>query len=174
MTNLNISKKEEKYINNLLSENQELITETIEEIKIEGRSTLLPFLIELLYASKNEEVKKQIYNLLCELKQTDSIPVILEAIKNEKYAPIQEVLIRTCWENGLNYIPYISTFVDIVINGEFMNAFEAFTVIENMEGTISPNLVDELVALLKQSIDKTSIEKKTLLFDLIQILPSIK
>jgi hypothetical protein len=174
MTNLNLSKKEENYIKNLLSENQEIVAETIEEIKIEGRSTLLPHLIDLLLSSNDEAVKKQLYNLFCELKQPDSIPVLIDAIKNEKYAPIQDVLIRTCWENGLDYTPYLSILVDIVINGEFMNAFEAFTVIENMEGTIQPELIEEQISIVKAAIPGATVEKEPLMADLIQILPAIK
>jgi len=165
-----MTKKEEKYISNLNSGNQQVISETIEEIREEGNPVLLPYLINLLNESKNEEVNKQVYSLLCELKQTASIPILLEAIINEKYVGIQETLLRICWENGLDYSPYISTFVGIVINGNFMNAFEAFTIIENMEGVFAKEELEKLIEKLTFSLAESTSEKKSLITDLIKLL----
>lgn len=165
-----MTKKEEKYISNLTSGNEQLISDTLEEIREEGNSTLLPYLIDLLNDTKNEEVNKLVYGLLCELKQTSSIPVIIEAINNEKYIGIQETLLRICWENGLDYSPYLSTFIDIVINGDFMNAFEAFTIIENMEGIFHKDETVKLIEKLSLSIEGSSAEKRTLIADLIKLL----
>jgi hypothetical protein len=164
-----MSKKEEKYISNLLSDNQELITETFEQIREEGNTAVLPYLFDLLASSLGEGIKKEIYKLLCELKQTGAVPILIEAITNEKYAGIQEQLIRICWENGLDYSPYLSTFVDIVINGNFINAFEAFTVIENMEGTFDNEMLKGLIAKLETSIDTSPIENRIFITDIIKM-----
>jgi hypothetical protein len=164
-----MSKKEEKYISNLLSDNQELISETFEQIREEGNTAVLPYLFDLLTSPKSEGIKKEIYKLLCELKQTGSVPILIEAITNEKYTGIQEQLIRICWENGLDYSPYLSTFVDIVINGNFINAFEAFTVIENMEGTFDNEMLKGLIAKLVASIDTSPIEKRIFITDIIKM-----
>jgi hypothetical protein len=174
MSEIKISKKDERLINNLLSKNQQVVIDTLEEIREDGTITLLPFLIDLLNSTKNEEISKQLYALLCELKQTGSTAIILDAINNEKYAGIQETLLRICWENGLDYTPYLSTFVNIVIHGDFMNSFEAFTVIENMEGTLSPEIAQSMVDQLQSALSEASIEKKSLIFDLIRIIPAIK
>lgn len=174
MSEIKISKKDERIINNLLSKNQQVVIDTLDEIREDGTITLLPFLIDLLNASKDEEISKHVYALLCELKQTGSIAIIIDAINNEKYAGIQETLIRTCWENGLDYTPYLSTFVNIVIHGNFMNSFEAFTVIENMEGTLNPEMAEKMVDQLQLALPVATIEKKSLIFDLIRIIPAIK
>lgn len=165
-----MSKKEEKYIDNLLSGDQELINSTVEQIKEEGNIALVPFLIDLLNTSSDEAVTKIVYGVLCELKQTASIPLLIGAISDEKYSSIQDTLIRICWENGLDYSPYLSTFVDIVINGSFMNAFEAFTVIENLEVLPPTEETKALVERLETSFTKATDDKKNLLEDLIKIL----
>jgi len=82
---MNFSKKEEQYINDLLSSDQQIVIETLEEIKFSGSSKLLPFLIELLHSTNDDEVKSMTYKTLSELKQSDSIPVIMEAIQNLQY-----------------------------------------------------------------------------------------
>lgn len=165
-----MTKKDEKYISNLRSGNQQLITETFEQIREEGSTSLLPYLFDLLNTSLNEEIKKQVYSVLCELKRTESVPILMEAITSEKYSGIQELLLKVCWENGLDYTPYLSTFVDIVIKGSFMNAFEAFTVIENMEGPFNTEETKRITDKLTLLIEEMTNEKKSLVLDLIKIL----
>jgi hypothetical protein len=171
---MNFSKVEEQYINNLLSSNLQLQTETIEEIRISGNSKLLPFLIELLHVPRNEEIKMQVYGILSELKHSDSIPILIDAILNEKYSMEQEMLIRSCWENGLDFTPYISVFVEIVISGNYMTAFEAFTVIENLEGTISEVEVKSLISLLHNGLSDAKNERKVLIQELIHFIPKLQ
>jgi hypothetical protein len=170
---MDFSKTEEQHINNLLSYNPQLVIATLEEIKFSGNSKLLPFLIELLHVSKNEEVKTQVYNILAELKHSDSIPLLIEAIQNGKYKNEQEMLIRSCWENGLDFTPFISVFVELVIKGDYMTAFEAFTVIENLEGNITNELSAYLLSMLKHGLDGAVNERKVLIFELIQFIPKL-
>jgi hypothetical protein len=64
-----------------------------------------------------------------------SVPIIVEAIMNKEYSSIQEMLLRACWENGLDYSKYLPTFVNCY-SWKFYECIEAFTVIENMEQAI--------------------------------------
>jgi hypothetical protein len=171
---MNFSKVEEQYINNLLSSNQQLQSETLEEIRISGSSKLLPFLIDLLHVSKSEDIRVQVYGILSELKHSDSIPILMDAIQNEKYGSEQEMLIRSCWENGLDFTPYISVFVEIVIHGDYMTAFEAFTVIENLEGSISKEEIEKLISLLQNGLSNALNERKVLIQELIQFIPKLQ
>jgi hypothetical protein len=171
---MNFSEQEEQYINNLLSSDQQIIIETLEEIKYSGSSKLLPFLIELLHVTNNEIVKSQVYKILSELKHSDSVPIIMEAILNEKYIPEQEMLIRTCWENGLDFTHYISVFVELVVQGNYMTAFEAFTVIENLEGCISDDEAEKMLSILENGLSGALKERKVLIQDLIHFIPKLK
>jgi len=170
---MNFSKKEEQYINDLLSSDQQIVIETLEEIKFSGSSKLLPFLIELLHSTNDDEVKSMTYKILSELKQSDSIPVIMEAIQNEKYFNEQEMLIRSCWENGLDFTPYLSVFADLVVHGNYMTAFEAFTVIENLDGHISNTEAENLLSKLQLGLDGAINERKVLIAELIQFIPGL-
>jgi len=166
---LEMNKKEENYIIQLLSGDEQTVNKAFEEIKVEGTVTLLPSLIGILNETSDSGLKKQIYNLLCELKQIGCVPILVEAITNAKYSAIQDTLIRSCWENGLDYCSYLPEFVDIVIEGEFINAFEAFTVIENMEGTFENKMLREIISKLEASVENSSIEKRSLIADIIKM-----
>ena len=89
-----------------------IVLATIKKISESGNSAYLVPLLDLLSKTSSEDVKKRLKLLLAELKHTDAIPVIIDAIQDEKYKKIQKELVSSCWENGLDFSNHISIFVD--------------------------------------------------------------
>jgi len=166
--------QKKKVLNNLQSEDSLLVIKTIKELRETGNSSYIPVLIELLHSTDNPEIKQKIIRLLGELKYSDAIPRIVDAIQDKKYASELKELVSVCWENGLDFSQYLSLFVDLVIESEFMVAFEAFTVIENMSGKIDDAYKAEQVEKIKAAMATAPAEKMSLLEDLEKIIPEIR
>lgn len=149
------------------------VIETIEELRVAGKASDIPILLEMLHLSQNAEIKSRIIALFSNLKESDAIPLIVEAIQNQKYAPEMKELVSCCWENGLDYSKYLSLFVDLLIEGDFLVAFEAYTVITNMTTTIDQEIIDQEIEKLDQAMRSSSDEKKALMLDVVDFLPSI-
>jgi hypothetical protein len=149
------------------------VIETLEELRFSGKVSDIPLLIELLHLSNNPEIKSKITQLFANLKESDSIPLIVEAIQNQKYSPELKELVSSCWENGLDYSNYLSLFVDLLIDNEFLVAFEAYTVIMNMVTQIDQKKLDVEIEKLDKAMTNASEEKKVLILDVIDFLPSI-
>ncbi len=149
------------------------VIEALEELCVSGKTSDFPVLVEILHQSQNPEIRAKITGLFANLKEKDTVPLMIEAIQNKKYAPELKQLVSSCWENGLNYTNYLSLFVDILILHDFLVAFEAYTVIMNMETTIDQAKIDQEIEKLDQAIHTTSDEKKALMLDVIDFLPSI-
>lgn len=118
---------------NLHSGNEEKILNAVQELRNSGSSVYIPVLAELLLNTGFDEVRKSIISLLGDLKDKDSIPAIIGAIENQNLFAIRKELITACWKNGLDYSPYLSLWVTLVIENDMDIAFEAFTVIENLD-----------------------------------------
>lgn len=157
----------------LESANSLKVIETIEELRASGRATDIPLLVELLHLTQNPEIKTKITDLFANLKESNAIPQIVEAIQNQKYAPELKELIACCWENGLDYSNYLSLFVGLMIDNEFEIAFEAYTVIMNLETRIDQKIIDQEIDLLEQALSSASEQKRQLMLDVIDFLPSI-
>lgn len=149
------------------------VIETIEELRSSGRATDIPLLVELLHLTQNPEIKSKITGLFANLKESNTIPLIIEAIQNQKYAPELKELIACCWENGLDYSNYLSLFVSLMIDNEFTIAFEAYTVIMNFENKIDQHIIDHEIELLEEALSGASDQKKQIMLDVIDFLPSI-
>ena len=149
------------------------VIETLEELRVSGKVTDIPLLIELLHLSSDSEIKAKITDLFANLKESDAIPLIVEAIQNQKYAPELKELVASCWENGLDYSNYLTLFVDLLIDSEFLVAFEAYTVIVNMTAKIDQVKIDVEIDRLEEAMKIATDQKKALMLDVIDFLPSI-
>ncbi len=160
-------------LNGLQSADSLKVIETLEELRISGKVSDIPMLIELLHLTQNPEIKSKITALFANLKESDAIPLITEAIQNQKYAPELKELVSSCWENGLDYSSYIAVFVDLLIQSDFRIAFEAYTVIMNIENRIDQAKIDLEINRLEKALPNTEEHKKQLILDVIDFLPSI-
>jgi len=173
MTNEQTSHTHKNILEGLQSADSIKVIETLEELRVSGKVSDIPFLIELLHLTQNPEIKSKIADLFANLKESDAIPLIIEAIQNQKYAPELKELVASCWENGLDYSNYLTLFVDLLIDSEFLIAFEAYTVIVNMTTTIDQGKIDVEIDRLEEAMKTVIDEKKALILDVIDFLPSI-
>lgn len=174
MTHEHIHSDEHRNIlKGLESANSLKVIETIEELRVSGRATDIPLLVELLHLTQNPEIKTKITDLFANLKESNTIPLIVEAIQNQKYAPELKELVACCWENGLDYSNYLNLFVGLMIDNEFEVAFEAYTVIMNLENKIDQRIIDQEIDLMEKALPLASEQKRQLMLDVIDFLPSI-
>jgi len=170
---MSIDVQSKEILTNLKSADTDSLLETIGQIRKSGNSIVLGELIALLHQTEAVEIKKNILNLLSELKDKPSAHALINAIKSEKYVNERAELIACCWQNGLNYNEYLPFFIDLVINEEFLIAFEAFTVIENMTGRIEDVIIDNEVIKLNEALVNSSEQKAYLLNGLLAIIRDI-
>ncbi|RKD88448.1 HEAT repeat domain-containing protein [Mangrovibacterium diazotrophicum] len=174
MTKEDSAKINQDTITNLQSSNAELVNETINQLSESGNSAYLPFLFELLHSTSNDEIKRRIARLLAELKHSDAIPLIIEAIKNKAYTKELQYLVSACWENGMDYSEHLSLFIDLMIQHEFMIAFEAHTVITNMTGKISAATCEQESTKIKNALTQVSEENRQMLEEVLEFLPLLE
>ena len=173
MTSDHIHKDHDTILKGLQSADAEKVIESLEALRVEGSTSDIPILLEMLHLSQDKEIRSKILSLFANLKDKDSIPLLIDAIQNERYVPELKELVSCCWENGLDFSPYLTIFVDLLIKGDFLVAFEAYTVITNMETPIDLAKIDREIEKLDMAMYGTTDEKKVLILDVIDFLPSI-
>jgi hypothetical protein len=170
---MGIDIKSKEILSKLKSTDSVIVLETIAKVRVSGSSFLLGEMIELLHDTENPEIKKSLLNLLSELKDKESVNVLIAAIKNEKYSKECKDLVACCWQNGLIYNEHLPFFIDLVINEEFLVAFEAFTVIENMYGRIEDEVIEGEILKVNNSLKSASEQKAYLLNGLLTIIQDV-
>lgn len=160
-------------IKDLQSPKTETVINTLNFIATEGNKELLSEVILLLQQTNNKKIQEEIIKILENLKDQKSVPTLIEAINDEKYIHELSILVSACWKNGLNYEDYVETFVNIFIDKNFQMAFDAFTVIDNMDN-IKENNANRCLIKLGNAIENISIDKRPLFSELINIIKNKK
>lgn len=174
MTTGQSNKLNDAILRNLESKNTELVNQTLTELAESGNSAYIPYLIGLLHSTQNQEIKKRVSSFLAELKHRDAIPMLIDAIRDERYAGELHILVSACWENGLNYTEHLPLFIDLMLERDFMVAFEAHTVITNMTGKISAEWCREETRKITQALPSLGVDKRGLLEEILNFLPALE
>ena len=117
----------------LFSQNSDTAIPAIQSLKESGNKNYLPLLFELLTTNPDNEVETEVLKLLGSIKDKETIPVFIAALQDQKFATIRKNIVSVCWQNGMDFSEFFEVFTDLIINEEWDVAFEAFTVIENLE-----------------------------------------
>lgn len=144
--------------------------EAITDIRENGSLLVLPAVIDLLSSSKNQDLTEAIVGLLQDVKEQSAAGYFVAAMKDPRYASILPVLVECCWENGLNFSADLRFFVDMVVHSEFKLAFDAFTILENMEHTYSEEVRMAEIIHIKDCLMDVDHDRKLLLASLIDVL----
>lgn len=147
-----------------------LVIESIEKLRAKGNINNLPAILDYLIAPSQPEIEKALYNFIFDIKDAKAVEPIIAAIQNEKYLPIQKKLIEMCWQSSLKFANHIGLFVDLLIKGDFEIAFEALTVIENMEESLDPKSKEQEMSKLKNAIPTVSEDRKGWLHEAFHII----
>lgn len=160
-------------IKNLKSEKTSIILETLKFISHEGNKGIIGKVIELLDASTDTLIRDEIIKIIENLRDQECVPSIIKAIENKGYTDILSILVSSSWKNSLDFSEYADVFTDIFIKSEFQLAFDAFTVIDNLE-FISSRIADSCLLRLENAVEDIKDDKKPLYFELINIIENKK
>lgn len=118
---------------NLFSPKTEVVLEALKQVKSFGNRLYIPLLFDLLLSTPLQEVEEEIKSILGTIKDKQTINSFMRGIEDEKYKPIRKKILTACWQNGLDFSTFVPVFIDLIINEDWEIAFEAFTVIDNLE-----------------------------------------
>ncbi len=151
----------------LFSANSVDVVKALEKLKTEGNKEYLPLLFDLLISDPEENIENEIIKILGSLKVKDAAPVMVNALKENKYKPIRKRLLTACWQNGLDYKNHLQTFVDLVIEEDWETGFEAFTVIDNMEKLPGEEIAGPAIDNEMNEIKDAGVQKKYFLHEIV-------
>lgn len=159
----NINEKLRQALN---SEDIDVVKDALEKISETGNRFYLPLLFDLLNTMPEHEVEVEIIKLIGSVKNKDSVNTFMRAVEDEKYTPIRKKLIAACWQNGLDFSNFILVFIDFVIHDDWETAFEAFTLIDNLEYLPGEEIINMAKLKIKEALPSTNEQKRYFLTEI--------
>lgn len=151
-----MAKKNEKVkqlILELQSKDSTKILKAIKSAESNGDVLLIPVMCDLLVGNCEEKIKKAILELFSSFKDSSVASTMMDVLSDENYASIRKDLLMTIWNTKVDFSYYIHDFVEIATTGDFMDAVECLTIIENMDGPFMEESILESQLHLKNYLE---------------------
>jgi hypothetical protein len=153
-----VSRKDQK-LNTLISELRaaegQKFSKSLQILKNEGSVNILRSLATLLL-TKGPEEQQEILDLLGDLNESAAVEEMIGILRDDQFLPVRQPLLTTIWNSKLNYSYYLPEFVEIAVDGDFMEALDCLTILENMEGPFEERQILEAQLHLKDYLEDTA------------------
>ena len=170
----NNSKAVQSIIQDFQSPEPEMVLKAIKNNRKEGNQDSFKALLSLLKDTDEPLVEASIIEFLYDLKDEESVPVLIEAIQDDEFAFYHNFLVAGFWQSAIDGSDYLEEFVTVAINGEYMTSLEALTVVENFDRAYNQDLLLDLEADLNEALEKEeNDDKKALLVSLNDVVRNL-
>jgi len=153
------NKQQKLKIKNLLAElmsgNEAKASASIKALQANGDSSILEPMAALLMTDLSPKIREEIVEFLCSLKDSSAVDEMMRLVNDSDYLPIRQQLLSTIWNSKLDYTYFLPDFVEIAVDGDFMEALECLTIIENMAGPVEERHVLEAKLHLREYLEDT-------------------
>lgn len=117
-----------------------------------GDKSILPSLVQAM-KNNDETVVKAIIELISNVQDQDSTEDLVEIIRNEKDAVVRQKLLTGIWNSKLDFSTFLAEFVSLATEGDFLQALECLTIIENLSGPFEEHQLLESQLYLKDYLE---------------------
>lgn len=158
----------------VVNSSDEQVISMLNELKDSIDISLAPTLIEMLYSSRSETLKRAVVEYLSNIKQTSAVGIMVNSLKDSFPLKNVTLLLTACWQSRLDFSSELDIFIDILIDGNYLTAFEAFTVIENSIHELNTQNLSGYIAKVRKGIVKADRDKQLLLLEMVAVMEKAK
>lgn len=117
---------------------------------------LMANIISLVTDPRNREIRENALNML---RENDARPVLVKMLGLKEYKKYRTELARVCWETGLDFSSDLVFFCEMLAEPdiEMEPAIELVTILEEMQGPFSPEIVEKAVQILANIPQNSSV-----------------
>jgi hypothetical protein len=134
----------------LRSGDEHKIASAIRSFHSHGDATVIAPLVEVWSAGLSDENEARITELFEGLKDTTAIEPLMDSFRSSSDPQMRRRLVSAFWNSKLDFSEYLADFVLFAVEGDFMDAFEAITLIEQFESAVPESAILESQLLLRE------------------------
>ena len=168
------SKAVKTILKDLSASDPKIVLEAIAKNRKDGNAKTFKALLSVLKDTDEPTVEAEIIQFLFDLKDEDSIPILIEAIQDKEMHYYQSFLVSAFWQSAIDGSDHLELFVKTGISGEYLTTLEALTVIENFDRAYPQSELLELEADINDAVEnELNEDKKALLVSLSDVVRNL-
>jgi hypothetical protein len=142
-------------IRDLGSDQESTVLKAIRKSRTKGTEQVIPVLFKIYATTKSNAIREDITKLVNELKVTSAVEPLINQLSSPQES-CRLLALSAIWNSGLNVNEYIDEIIQSATNGSFMEAFEALTIIENLEPPFEEEVILNSQLILNQYFNTTT------------------
>lgn len=163
-----------RLLEDLKSGNDAKFHAALKALQVHGDIATIEPLVELLLNDNlTPSNKSALIELLSTINLSDAPDEIMRLVKDDNYVQVRPILLGSIWNSKLDYSYFLSDFVEIAVEGDYLDTLECLTIIENLEGPFEERHILEAQLFLRDFIEsegKTKDDRKAVLISEIALL----
>jgi hypothetical protein len=118
-----------------------------------GHADILPLLFKAL-VGKERAQQQALVQFLSDVKDTDAIEYFVNYLQEEQSSENRKLVLSAIWNSKLPFDAHLPFFVMLATQGDYLEALDCLTIIENMAGPFDESQLLEAQLLLKEYIEE--------------------
>ena len=151
--------KQKKILDDLNSDKQDLSLSALKLLEIDGGLVIIPELFEIYRKQRNTEVKKKILEFISNIQKQEAATEIVCLIEEELNPSFRQEFLTIIWNSKLDFSAHLADIVSIAVLGDFLQALDCLTIMENMPGPFEEHQLLESQLYLKDYLDNRNEEE---------------
>ena len=121
----------------LMSSDESIALNAIEQLKINGKASAISPLLEVLASSSHESMKKEAREMLSAMRVKNAEEELVQALFDEKFKSIQVEILQFLWSNGFSAAGQLHVLVEVAVKNGLQGMLELLSILEVEEGVYS-------------------------------------
>lgn len=147
-------KRQAALLADLRSGNDVKVLAALKTTADEGTGEFVLPLLELFRDAQSNEVKNKASELLSSLKVSDAEDVLIEALEDDSFRNMRGSILGFMWSSGFQGADAVDTIVGCALEGDYMTAVEAMTLIDSMTKDPDEEALYQALLEIRSFLDK--------------------
>ncbi len=145
--------KQSELLKKIKAGNEQEFSKNLAELDTVLTIEALPALVNVFHAPISDKSKEELLVFFNDLSATDAQETMIQILMDPENLSIRQALLSTIWNSRLDYSCYLAEFVEMAVEGDYLEALECLTIIENLEGPFEESDILESQLHLKEYLE---------------------
>lgn len=158
----------------LMSSDESIALNAIEQLKINGRASAISPLLEVLASSDHLSMKKEAREMLSAMRVKNAEEELVQALFDNKFKSIQVEVLQFLWSNGFSAAGQLHTLVEVAVKNGLQGMLELLSILEVEEGVYSEEEQLGAMSFLRSTPQENFTREEKIIFnDILRLIDTL-
>ncbi|MEN9699556.1 MAG: hypothetical protein RLZZ301_754 [Bacteroidota bacterium] len=129
------------------------VATALQTLRQHGQAAQLPTLFDA-FAKASPATRKLLIAFFADIQDTAAVEAFVEYLEAEQDPTLRKEVLSAIWNSKLPFDAHLPFFVMLATSGDYLEAIDCLTILENMQGPFDESSLLEAQLLLKEYLEE--------------------